>query len=86
MEFKRGGNSGRQFPVEEESRGRRRICQGGPTCQLGRKEKKKKEGERGGCGLRPAGLVLGPGHGPVWAGALLFSFFLSCFFSYFSVL
>jgi hypothetical protein len=48
----------------------------GPTCQLGKEKEKKRTGEKGGCGLRPAGLVrvqlgLGPGVGPV-TGFLLF--------------
>jgi hypothetical protein len=57
----------------------------GPTCRR-EKKKKKKEKQREGRGLRLAGLVLGPGHGPVWAGALLFSLFFELFLFLFSVL
>jgi hypothetical protein len=52
-----------------------------------RKEKKKerKEEQREGCGLRPAGLLLGlgPRVRPSWAVPFFFSFFCS-FFLFFS--
>jgi hypothetical protein len=70
--------SERASAVSWRGLGEKMVLTGGVHLSV---ERERERGEReGGAGLL---LGLGPRVWPSWAGALLFSFFLCCFFSYF---